>query len=655
MPHNQFDQKCNFKDEANNLLVQNEKEINRVRGRVASLVDEKCNLIKRITVLEEQAKKCDTANKAPFSTSQNSGKPTNENNLDDQSNETDLVVQLEDLTKTDIAESSKNDVENPEELKSITHCETELQETNKEITSQNTNAETRKTPNYDFVMLCDSNRRYLDINKLCSSNNTKMIACGKREKKGRKKKEKKATEIINNPKFTVNQALIINTGVNDVEHLKPVKIIEDQVHLVEAASHMFPGRKIILSDITPRTDNLDQAIININNDIHERIKDLSNVQHVYNGNLRQYKFFYDAKHLSKRLGIPLLAKNFKNGLPRALRPQQRHGNSCQQTSNPQPQARNQSHTMAPEITPPAPVPMLPLNQPVNAQIETTTLKPTVTVQEQLQNMNNLLNHFVSIFNFGQPQLQRQFLRSKLLKIMARDFLKIGTWNIEGLSAKLDDSDFISQITNFDLITLVGTWLPYGFNNINIPGKILLCGDFNARTGTLNDFIDNEFPENDFQIPIAIEKRCSKDSHNNYGRSLLDLCVGNNLIILNGRTKGDFTGQYTCHTYNGASVVDYAIASYDLLKSIINFSVDNVNEFSHHSCLSFVLSAKTPNVSEDDLNIMPHPESFSWNENLKDNLGIVLDSKEVQIKLEQLFSQTSSGTLCDINSIVECLM
>ena len=53
--------------------------------------------------------------------------------------------------------------------------------------------------------------------------------------------------------------------------------------------------------------------------------------------------------------------------------------------------------------------------------------------------------------------------------MARDFLKIGTWNIEGLSAKLDDSDFISKITNFDLITLVETWLPYGFNNINIPG------------------------------------------------------------------------------------------------------------------------------------------------------------------------------------------
>jgi hypothetical protein len=88
---------------------------------------------------------------------------------------------------------------------------------------------------------------------------------------------------------------------------------------------MFPGRQIILSDITPRTDNLDQAIINMNNAVHERIKDLPNVQHVYNGNLRQYKFFYDTKHLSMRLGIPLLAKNLKNSLRRAIRPQQRQG------------------------------------------------------------------------------------------------------------------------------------------------------------------------------------------------------------------------------------------------------------------------------------------------------------------------------------------
>ena len=52
--------------------------------------------------------------------------------------------------------------------------------------------------------------------------------------------------------------------------------------------------------------------------------------------------------------------------------------------------------------------------------------------------------------------------------MANDFLKIGTWNIEGLSTKLDDTDLISIISNFDIISLVETWLPYG-QKFDIPG------------------------------------------------------------------------------------------------------------------------------------------------------------------------------------------
>ena len=52
--------------------------------------------------------------------------------------------------------------------------------------------------------------------------------------------------------------------------------------------------------------------------------------------------------------------------------------------------------------------------------------------------------------------------------------------------------------------------------------------------------------------------------------------------------GDFLGQFTCRTYNGANVVDYVIGSHDLQSSINNFSIRNINEFSHHCCLSFVM-------------------------------------------------------------------
>jgi hypothetical protein len=48
-----------------------------------------------------------------------------------------------------------------------------------------------------------------------------------------------------------------------------------------------------------------------------------------------------------------------------------------------------------------------------------------------------------------------------------------------------------------------------------------------------------------------------------------------MVTLNGRTKGDLIGQFTCQTNNGASVVDYVIVSQDLLSSIVSFSVADI--------------------------------------------------------------------------------
>ena len=47
-------------------------------------------------------------------------------------------------------------------------------------------------------------------------------------------------------------------------------------------------------------------------------------------------------------------------------------------------------------------------------------------------------------------------------------------------------------------------------------------------------------------------------------------------ILNGRTLGDLYGKFTYQTPTGASVVDYVVASEELLKDVIYFHV--------HSCI-----------------------------------------------------------------------
>jgi hypothetical protein len=45
--------------------------------------------------------------------------------------------------------------------------------------------------------------------------------------------------------------------------------------------------------------------------------------------------------------------------------------------------------------------------------------------------------------------------------------------------------------------------------------------------------------------------------------LLTLCGAFDLVICNGMTRWEKFGNFTCNTYNGASVVDYAICSHNL--------------------------------------------------------------------------------------------
>ena len=52
----------------------------------------------------------------------------------------------------------------------------------------------------------------------------------------------------------------------------------------------------------------------------------------------------------------------------------------------------------------------------------------------------------------------------------------------------------------------------------------------------------------------------------------EFCIPSRLRILNGRTLGDLYGKFTCQKPTGASVVDYFIASEELLKDIIYFHV-----------------------------------------------------------------------------------
>lgn len=102
------------------------------------------------------------------------------------------------------------------------------------------------------------------------------------------------------------------------------------------------------------------------------------------------------------------------------------------------------------------------------------------------------------------------------------------------------------------------------------GNILLCGDFDVRVASEIVFIVQDSNFYTHQSYVRDEKLDSR------GRDLLDLCISNQIRILNGRVLGDTFGIYTCHTPNGTSTVDYryVLVCEDILNQILYIKVCN---------------------------------------------------------------------------------
>ena len=103
------------------------------------------------------------------------------------------------------------------------------------------------------------------------------------------------------------------------------------------------------------------------------------------------------------------------------------------------------------------------------------------------------------------------------------------------------------------------------------------------------------------------------------KDLLDLGNKSQLVILNGRKLGYTEGKYTCHEYNGSSVVDIIAASYDLCPKIKYIQVLDPVWYSDHCSLVCALDAKIyksqqeNDSAQDNLNKIP--QKFKWDENV----------------------------------------
>ena len=165
-----------------------------------------------------------------------------------------------------------------------------------------------------------------------------------------------------------------------------------------------------------------------------------------------------------------------------------------------------------------------------------------------------------------------------------------------------------------------------------------------------DKVDIIQKDNDPFLPLpndniyeSILPRVSSDKSviNQSGNWLIDLCIDNQLYLLNGRTLSDLTGKFTCHTPSGSSIVDYIITSSSLSTLVQSMNISDITLFSDHCILTVKLNVfsdflyESIDRVETEMHSLNVPDVFSWSRTSKTKYEKALRSSEVKLKIEKL--------------------
>lgn len=194
------------------------------------------------------------------------------------------------------------------------------------------------------------------------------------------------------------------------------------------------------------------------------------------------------------------------------------------------------------------------------------------------------------------------------------------------------------------------------------GHILLCGDFNARTGGLIDYIsDDSNNENfkdcptpsDYEPDLPIKRNNLDEKSNLHGTLLTDICRSSQLRILNGRFLGDSLGYFTFYNKNGQSTVDYMIASSELYYRINNFTVSPPSYLSDHCLISTYLHfLLNDNSNIDEIELLPLPGRYKWSDENKETfVDSLLDENSVP-DIMSLNNLLDNDQFNDIDFLIE---
>ena len=191
------------------------------------------------------------------------------------------------------------------------------------------------------------------------------------------------------------------------------------------------------------------------------------------------------------------------------------------------------------------------------------------------------------------------------------------------------------------------------------GKVIVQGDFNARTNVTNDNVTADKYDTSFvvspRIDIPVRNSEDKAPADHRGKEMIELCKSLGLVALNGRKIGDLFGKYTSLQWNGSSVVDYAIVDQAIFSSIGFFEVGNfVPWISDHCPIRFQLDTCMINESQSDVQGGEELESLFWDDDSPAKFTEIFRTHEQEIR-ETLTLPPNTNILEKFQKIVKSVV
>ena len=201
------------------------------------------------------------------------------------------------------------------------------------------------------------------------------------------------------------------------------------------------------------------------------------------------------------------------------------------------------------------------------------------------------------------------------------------------------------------------------------GEVAMCGDSNARTGIIPDYVSscNAGALHDIYQEIGLPVDSEEPRNNSdptvvepHSQLFIDTVINNQLKILNGRTLGDTTGKLTCHKSNGSSLVDYFVISSWAREHVDSLQVKEFTSFSDHCPIVLNLTTFEPLEPAFTLpDFANMPAGFKWDATHSHvQFKAALNSNAISEQLTEIVNSdlptTSEGNSQINKRMVECL-